>query len=78
MKGSFNMTKLRVVPQKDWEIVRKYLTDEGVVLVPENIAKKVGCEKFNGKELDYDFGGDADHWVDIIYDSNHIALESLE
>ena len=78
MKGCFVMTMLKVVPQKDWEIVKKYLTTNGVILVPEIIAKEVECEEFDGKSVEYDFGGDADCWVDVVLDKNHIALESLK
>lgn len=57
---------------------KKYLTTNGVILVPEIIAKEVECEEFDGKSVEYDFGGDADCWVDVVLDKNHIALESLK
>lgn len=72
------MTKLKIVPQNEWEIIKKYLTVEGVVLIPENIAKEVKCEGFDEEVIDYDFGGDADCWVDIVLNKDHFALKTLK
>lgn len=58
-------------------IYQKYLISEGAVLVPENVAKEIKCEKNDSEVIDYDFGGDADYWVDVVHDKSHIALESL-
>lgn len=38
-------------------IYQKYLISEGAVLVPENVAKEIKCEKNDSEVIDYDFGG---------------------
>lgn len=73
--------KLKIVPQKDWDILRKYLDAEGVVLVPES--NQVGIKRLanhdihDGEDIYYDFGGDANVWVDIAFDEDSYPINEL-
>lgn len=65
---------VKVVPEKDWNIIKEYLDGEaGYVLIPESVAKQLDQEKQNQlaelteSPLSYDFGGDADVWVDVVH-----------
>lgn len=69
--------KVKIVPTKDWEIIREYLNEEGVLLIPENIAKEQNVEYLNGKNIDYDFGGEADCWIDIAASKKHTFFQDL-
>ena len=64
---------IKIVPQKDWEVLKKYLNkDEGCVLIPEAVLHELpeeGREKLmgaSGHTIEYDYGGDADVWLDLI------------
>ena len=76
-KGDTQYDKIENRTTKGLGHYKKYLTSEGIVLVPESVAKEVKCDKFDDKSIDYDFGGEADYWVDVVLDEKHIALESL-
>ena len=73
--------KLKIVPQSDWDVLKKYLNAEGVVLVPEENVK--GIERLkqhgleNNEEISYDFGGDANVWVDIAYHEESYPINDL-
>lgn len=75
------MAVLRFVPKSDWEVLKNYLNDKGVILIPEENTK--GIEKLKQYELDdyedvwYDFGGEADIWVDIASHEDHYVIKKL-
>lgn len=73
--------KLKIVPQKDWDILRKYLDAEGVVLVPESnqagIKRLVNHDIHDDEDIYYDFGGDANVWVDIAFDEDSYPINEL-
>ena len=80
------MAQLFIVPEEEYKIISKYLVDmDGSVLVPESFlndpcfhadaAEKVRHR--NGKEIDYDFGGEPDISVDIVTSKDHFALDSI-
>ena len=71
---------VHVIPDEEYEILQKYL-DEGAVLVRQSVAeeirKKTG-ENPDGLYLDgYDFGGDADVWVDGVRNKDHMAYDAI-
>ena len=77
------MAIVTVVPKEDWDVVSRYLAP-GIVLVPEDVYNKLpeqdkqiidGCVKKDS--VDYDFGGDADYWVDVLTDSDSFAMNLL-
>lgn len=76
-------TQIKIVPKQDWEILQKYL-DKNVVLIPEEVLdtleNKAHADALRaGKKshFDYDFGGEADIWVDIVRDTDHMAWDMI-
>lgn len=66
--------QVKVVPKEDWDVLRKYVNGSGVILIPAELAEKTGVEE---QEVEYDFGGDADVWVDIVRDETHHLYDIL-
>ena len=71
---------VHVIPDEEYEILQKYL-GEGSVLVRQSVAdeirEKTGRNP-DGLYLDgYDFGGDADVWVDVVSDKSHMACDAI-
>ncbi len=75
------MVKLFIVPEKDWDILKKYLGESGVVLVPQHVYDKLPDNKKEALEseqqIDYDFGGEADVWVDFALSEDAYALTNI-
>ena len=79
---------VKIVPKEEWRIMSKYLANEGVILVPENVfddlpekeralimdAVNGSNAKLNSACQKYDFGGEADFMVDVIRDKNAYFL----
>ena len=78
--GSKLSAYVHVVPDAEYEILQKYL-DEGVVLVRQSVADEI--KEKTGKSpaglyLDrYDFGGEADVWIDVVRDKSHMAYDAI-
>lgn len=73
---------LRVVPDEDFEILQRYLEDDGgVVLIQSSTAATMfgkQTDELDGLDLmDYNFGGEADVWVDIVHSPSHCAAEAV-
>ena len=78
---------VKIVPQKDWDVLKKYIRPgfEGMVLIPEERMEQFSDEqkekasRLNGRFLlDYDFGGEADYWIDIpSAENNTYCMETL-
>lgn len=73
---------LRVVPDEDFEILQRYLEDDnGVVLIQSSTAAAMfgeQADELDGLDLmDYNFGGEADVWVDIVHSPSHYAAEAI-
>lgn len=79
------MAKLIIVPQSDWDIVKKYLDGAALVLVPE--AALASFQKESAEELrrlaeegawvDYGFGGEPDIAIDIIHNEASFAAQEI-
>lgn len=78
--GSRLSAYVHVIPDAEYEILQKYL-DEGAVLVRKSVAdeiKEKTGENPDGLYLDgYDFGGDADVWVDVVRNKDHMAYDAI-
>ena len=78
--GSKLSAYVHVVPDAEYEILQKYL-DEGAVLVRQSVAEEI--KEKTGKSpaglyLDgYDFGGEADVWIDVVRDKSHMAYDAI-
>ena len=73
---------LRVVPDEDCEVLQRYLEDDGgVVLIQSSTAATMfgkQTDELDGLDLmDYNFGGEADVWVDIVHSPSHCAAEAI-
>ena len=80
------MATMKIVPQKDWEILNKYLLgtgSAGVILVKEETVADLPekhrffLQENDGGDFDYDFGGDADLWVDVAVTPGHHFFETI-
>lgn len=73
---------VRVVLDADMEILDKYLSEEGVVLIPQSLAAEISPntpQDVDELYLDgYDFGGDADVWVDIARTVDHMVVDRIK
>jgi len=70
---------VRIVPDKDWDIIRKYIDCESVILVKESLIKELNLDE--DEVIDhgdgYDFGGEADIWVDVVSNEGHFFLQEM-
>lgn len=78
------MAILRIVPEKDCQVLREYLSEPGVVLLPESVLAGFSPDvqrKFRRMDqegqIDYDFGGDPDVYVDVIRSDWGYAYKTL-
>ena len=67
------MAILKIVPEEVYQVLMEYLSDSDVVLLPESVLAEFSPEiqrKFRRMDqegqIDYDFGGDPDVFVDVI------------
>jgi hypothetical protein len=75
------MSVVRVVPKEDYKVIKKYLAgqDAGViVLIPEDIAERNQLTHLDEEEIDYDCGGDADLWVELISHDDHYFIREIK
>lgn len=74
------MFVVRVVPKENFEIIKKYLFDHDsqvMVLVPEEVEKRNQLTHLDGEEVDYDCGGDADFWVDVVSSDGYYFIRRV-
>jgi len=81
------MMDFKIIPDKDWETIRKYFGYAGVgraVLIPETVFRNLPKSmKAKAKELsktgtcDYNFGGEADIMMDVILSPSEYAAYEL-
>ena len=73
---------VRVIPNEDFPVLQKYLTDPGVVLVRQDIAEQItqgNPEQINEISLDqYNIGGEPDIWMDFVHDTRHFAVSAIQ
>jgi hypothetical protein len=73
---SLDTTIVKIVPEADLKILKKYLKPKylKVVLVPETIFAQLQQERIslkNLKDTKYDFGGGPDYYVDLVKNRQH-------
>lgn len=78
------MTILKIVPEKDYLVLMEYLSDPGVVLLPESVLAGFSPDvqrKFRRMDqegqIDYDFGGEPEVYVDVIRSDSCYAYKTL-
>ncbi len=73
---------VKIVPEKEWEIIKSYLGEEGTVLIPEQVFNQLTDEQkekitdMNNKLVNYNFGGEADIWLDVVRSPDAYFFES--
>ena len=78
---------LKIVSKEDWNVLKKYLGANGVVLIPEDVLETFSEEEqaivraeANGETNrleDYNFGGEAEIFDDSIHDRDSYAATEL-
>ena len=72
-------TEIKYVKPKDVKILNEYFDgSQGITLIfpdAQKKAKELGLE--DGEWVEYDFGGDADVWLDLAYDEDHLIFQNL-
>lgn len=78
------MAILKIVPEEDYKVLMEYLSEPSVVLLPESVLAKFSPDvqrKFRRMEqdgqVDYDFGGDPEVYVDVIRSDWGYAYKTL-
>ena len=78
------MAILKIVPEEVYQVLMEYLSDSDVVLLPESVLSDFSPEiqrKFRRMDqegqIDYDFGGDPDVYVDVIRSDWGYAYRTL-
>lgn len=80
------MATVKIVPKEHWEILREYIgaDDEGaVLLVPEGNLSKFSAvdeqtiREQDGKDIEYDFGGEPDVVIDVLNDPGNYCVDIL-
>lgn len=79
------MATMKIVPKEHWDILQEYLSIPcgGVVLIQEDVLdtlteeQKTFLQENDGSYTDYDFGGDADLWVENVATKNHHFFSSM-
>lgn len=75
------MPNITIVPDKDWEVIRPYL--ENGVLMPQSVFdqltedQKEKVENFDLASSNYNYGGEADVWLDLILSRDSYALKAV-
>ncbi len=69
---------VKMVPDKDFDLICEYLEDPAVTLVRESTAKEVGLSYDNIDDVDYDFGGESDVWVDLVSSDKHMFISEAK
>ena len=71
---------VHVIPDAEYEILQKYL-DEGAVLVRQSIADEIREKTGENPDMlylyGYDFGGEADVWIDVVRNRDHMAYTAI-
>ena len=78
------MATMRIVPKAHWDILQEYLAvPSGVVLIREDVLdtmtdeQKAFLQENDGGETNYDFGGEADLWVETVITKDHYFFGSV-
>jgi len=65
---------VRIIPDELYYKIRENLDDKAVVLISESSAEELGLTEDNKDDVTYDFGGDADVWVDFVSSEDHLFI----
>ena len=77
------MVTLKIVPREDYEVLMRYLNEDGVVLLSEAVLETFTSEvqgrfqELADEALDYSFGGEPDLYVDVIRSNCGYTYQTL-
>jgi hypothetical protein len=68
-----------ITPTKEeWEILSPILAElgEGGVIIAPNVVEKLNKKgiEIDSYDENYDYGGEADIWLDVVYDEDHMFI----
>ena len=69
---------VKIVPDKDFDLICEYIDEPGVTLIRASTAKEVGLNEDNIEEVEYDFGGDADVSLDLVSSDKHLFIDAAK
>lgn len=76
---------IRIMSLEEEAVINRLLEGDGVVLMTQDAAVKIAqtlditVDELNERYLDsYDYGGDADKWVDVVRTEDHILSDFLK
>lgn len=74
---------IKIVSKEQWDILCDIFNSNGLVLVPEDALTQFPAEQqqrlraLDGECMAYDFGGESDFAIDVIYGPRSFAAMSL-
>ncbi len=78
------MAAFVIIPtEAQWAVLEEILNQvgEGAIIVPPEVVaslKQQGLDLSPLDLIDYDFGGEADIFIDVMRDENHFAIEAIK
>ena len=70
---------VKILSDKLFDTIAEILEYPGITLIKQSTAKAVGLTDENIENVSYNFGGDADVWVDLVSSDQHLfILEAKE
>lgn len=76
------MATVRIVPKSDWKVLKRYM-ESNMILIPETTLEQmsndeqVKLRQMDKEEICYDFGEDADIWMDVAACPNSYCLQKI-
>lgn len=69
----------KIIPDEEFSKLHELLVGDGVtVLIKESLAKEVGLTEEALDDMNYDCGGDADVWIDLVSSPDHYFIEDAK
>jgi hypothetical protein len=75
---------IKVLTTEQYGLLSDILGEEGLILVSPDTAKSIAAElgisvdEINQQYIDdYTFGGEADHWVELVVSNDHYCMEAI-
>lgn len=69
---------LIILPDAEYAKIRELFSGKGVIVMPKSLSDKYSNYNLRDKAAAYDFGGEADVWVDFVDTDEHFFVSSLK
>ena len=73
------MARLYFPTREEWEVLKEFLEKPIGVIVSPDVSESLTeeeKEKFEAEAENYDCGGEADVWLDVVYDRDHYFVRN--